>query len=76
MSTYKDYTAALCHMRNGNLVPYESAPVGGEDENTVIKLAQAWAGVTVGAITEDTWLQVVSKDGKAIYSKQYGAWNS
>ena len=61
-------------MKGGSLVPSEYAPITAKDDETAIKLAEAWANAS-GIIGEGTWLQVLS-DGKAIYSKQYGAWNS
>ena len=70
----KDYVAALCRMRNGNLVPFESAPIGAEHEQQAIKLAEAWAGASIAKVEEDTWLQVTC-DGKSVHSKHYGALN-
>ena len=75
MSDLREYAAALCHMKGGSLVPSEYAPITAKDDETAIKLAEAWANASMGMIGEDTWLQVLS-GGKAIYSKQYGAWNS
>jgi hypothetical protein len=68
-----EYTATLCHRRNGWLVDFDSTRFFATNEVDATQWATKWADsvvATIGGVKEKTWLQVLM-DGKAIYSKAY-----
>jgi hypothetical protein len=65
-----EYVAALCHMRNGALEPYESERLVAAHKAEAEQKAMEWAMITIGVIAEKTWLQV-TLDGVGIYSKLF-----
>lgn len=67
-----EYVAALCHMRGGGLVDYDSIRFVAATEGEAKQKADEWAAIAPGIVTEKTWLQV-TRDGKAIYSKVFEA---
>jgi hypothetical protein len=74
-SNGSEYVAALCHMREGWLVDYDSTRFIATNEDEAKQEAAKWAASVIGVVTEKTWLQVTS-DGKAIYSKVFDAPNA
>jgi len=69
MNKATEYVAALCHMRDGGLVPYDSERFIAATKAEAAAKAQKWAMTTVGAIVDKTWLHV-TLDGAAVYSKE------
>jgi hypothetical protein len=73
MSSKSDYVAALCHMKKGGLVPYgDSYSFNAADDKEAARIALEWATSSISLIVEPTWLQVINKDGKSIYSHKWG----
>jgi hypothetical protein len=52
------YIAALCHMREGGLVDYDSTHFTASSEAEAMRLADDWCAKSIGSITEKTWPQV------------------
>ena len=69
MNKATEYVAALCHMRDGGLVPYDSERFISTTKAEAAAKAQKWAMATVGAIADKTWLHV-TLDGAGVYSKE------
>jgi hypothetical protein len=67
MNKATEYVAALCHMRDGGLVPYDSERFIATTKAEAAAKAQKWAMTTVGA--DKTWLHV-TLDGAGVYSKE------
>jgi uncharacterized protein YqjF (DUF2071 family) len=68
-----EYVAALCHMRNGGLVDYDSIRFTASSEAEAKRLANEWCAKTIGAISEETWLQVKRySDSYCIQSTPFG----
>jgi hypothetical protein len=67
-----EYVAALCHMRSGGLVDYDSIRFVAATEAEAKQKADEWAAIALGIVAERTWLQV-TQDGRAIHSKMFGA---
>jgi hypothetical protein len=53
-----EYVAALCHMRDGGLVDYDSTHFTASSEAEAKHLADDWCAKSIGTVTEKTWLQV------------------
>jgi hypothetical protein len=69
-SKHAKYIAALCHMEDGVLVPYESKHIVAANKDDAVQKATEWAIATVEFIAEKTWVQV-TLDGVGIYSKVF-----
>jgi hypothetical protein len=69
MDNAVEYVAALCHMRAGGLVPYDSERIIATTKAEAAAKAQKWAMTTVGVIVDKTWLHV-TLDGAGIYSEE------
>jgi hypothetical protein len=73
MSSKSDYIAAVCHMRDDELVPYDdSYSFNAADDKEAARIALEWVTSSISLIVEPTWLQVINKDGKSIYSHKLG----
>jgi hypothetical protein len=70
-SVHKKYLAALCHMKDGTLVPYDSEHLFAADNSEAIRKATEWRVTAAATIDERTWLQVLL-DGTAIHSEELG----
>jgi len=64
-----EYVAALCHMRGGVLVPFDSERFICASNAEAAGRAQKWAIATVGVIIDTTWLEV-TLDGAGVYSEE------
>jgi hypothetical protein len=71
-----NYIAALCNMRDGALVDYDSTRITAESDDDAKRKAEEWAAINLEVIDEPTWLQVVDADGKCILSKLHGSPNA
>ena len=69
MNKATEFVAALCHMRDGGLVPYDSERFIATTKAEAAAKAQKWAMTSVGAIVDKTWLHV-TLDGAGVYSKE------
>ena len=58
-----EYVAALCHMRSGGLVDYDSIRFVAATQAEAKQKADEWAAIALGIVTERTWLQV-TQDGR------------
>ena len=70
-SNEQEYIAALCHMRDGALEPYDTDRFFALDEAKAIRKATVWRVTAASTIDEQTWLQVML-NGSAIYSEDLG----
>jgi hypothetical protein len=68
---HKKYLAALCHMKDGALAPYDSEHLFAADNIEAIRKATEWRVTAAATIDERTWLQVLL-DGTAIHSEELG----
>ena len=66
-----EYMAALCHMKERGLVPYQSDCIVAGDNAEATQIASRWA-TAVGFTGERTWLQV-TLDGIEVYSRELRA---
>jgi hypothetical protein len=66
-----EYVAALCHMRDGVLEPYDTDRFFALDKAEAIQKATIWRVTTASTIDEKTWLQVML-NGSAIHSEDLG----
>jgi hypothetical protein len=64
----KEYTAALCHMRDGEVVPFELKQFTAAEENEAVQKATAWSA-TVDETDEETWL-VLKQGATGVHSKR------
>jgi len=69
MNKAAEYVAALCHMRDGVLVPYDSERFIATTKAAAASEAQKWAMTNFGAVVDKTWLHV-TLDGAGVYSKE------
>ena len=69
MNKATEYVAALCHMRDGGLVSFDSERFIATTKAEAAAKAQKWAMTTVGIIVDKTWLHV-TLDGAGVYSKE------
>jgi hypothetical protein len=69
MNKATEYVAALCHMRDSGLVPFDSERFIATTKAEAAAKAQKWAMSTVGVIVDKTWLHV-TLDGAGVYSKE------
>jgi hypothetical protein len=69
MDKSAEYVAALCHMRDGGLAPYDSESIIATTKVEAAAKAQKWAMTTVGVIVDKTWLHV-TLDGAGICSEE------
>ena len=70
-SNEQEYIAALRHMRDGALEPYDTDRFFALDEAEAIRKATVWRVTAASTIDEQTWLQVML-NGSAIYSEDLG----
>jgi hypothetical protein len=57
-----EYSACLCHMRDGDLAPYDAVQFIAGDENAAIRQAMSWAMYAVDFLNERTWLAITLGD--------------
>ncbi len=67
-----EYVAALCHMRGGGLVPYDTVRFIAANKTKAAERARKWAMATVSVIADKTWLHV-TLDGVGVYSEELRA---
>jgi hypothetical protein len=66
-----NYIATLSHMRQGTLVPYDSAHFEASDDGSARVQSIDWAMKFRPTFDEATWLQL-TLDGCIVCSKQWG----
>lgn len=68
-----EYIATLCQMAGTEFVPLESMNIIASNDEDAVQKALKWQTGTVTTIPFDqrTWLHV-TKDGKGIFSKEFG----
>jgi hypothetical protein len=71
MNKATKYVAALCHMRDGGLVPYDSERFIATSGAEAAARARTWAR-GVGVIVDRSWLHV-TLDGAGIYTEELGS---
>jgi hypothetical protein len=62
-----EYVAALCHVRNGEIAPFESSRFHARTIAEAVSRANEWAVSVVQFLAEPTWLQV-NVDGCGVHS--------
>ena len=53
-----EYSACLCHMQAGDLVPYDTVKFIAGDENAAVRQSMGWAMYAVDFLNEQTWLAI------------------
>jgi hypothetical protein len=67
-----EYVAALCHMRDGNLEPFDSVRIEPSSRTEIVRMAEEWAiSAAATCLLEPTWLQV-NHNGVGIYGRKIG----
>jgi hypothetical protein len=69
-SSMPEYVAGLCHMQDGELVPFDTKEFFADNHDEAVRQAVEWLSSTV-VIDDSTWLQVLC-DGSAFFSKEIG----
>ena len=67
-----EYVAALCHMGDGGLVPYDSECFTAANAAEAAERARKWATAAAGVITDKTWLHVTF-DRATVYTEELRA---
>jgi hypothetical protein len=65
----EEYTAALCHMRDGEVVPFELKQVTANREDEAVQKATEWAATVAENDGEETWL-VLKQGARSVHSKR------
>ncbi len=68
-SNAAEYVAALCHMRDGGLVPYDFERFTAANKAEAAARARKWAMAAIGVVTDKAWLQV-TLDGTGVYTEE------
>jgi hypothetical protein len=71
----REYVAALCHMRDRALVPYDTVRFVAANRAKAAARARKWAMANVGVTTNKTWLNV-TLDGVDIYNEELRSQNA
>ena len=64
-----EYVAGLCHMQDGELVPFDTKEFFADNHDEAVRQAVEWLSSTDTVIDGSTWLQVLF-DGSAFFSKE------
>ena len=64
-----EYTAALCHMKDGEAAPFEMKEIIASTDDEAVRKATEWTVSVIDMIDKGTWL-VLKQGAKSVHSKR------